>query len=257
MIHSTAIVSPRAELGREVSIGAYSVIGDEVELGDRVTIGNHVVVEGPTRIGRATRVFPFAYIGGPPQDLKYKGERSSLVIGERNTIREHVTMNRGTAGGGGITSVGDDNLFMAQAHIAHDCHVGSGNVFANCATLAGHVEVADHTTIGAFSGVHQFVRVGAYAFVGGYSVVVKDPLPYALSVGNHARCYDVNTLGLRREGFSRDTIRTLERAFFLLLSSKLNTTQALERIRAEMSGIPEIDYLADFIATSKRGVIKR
>jgi UDP-N-acetylglucosamine acyltransferase len=146
---------------------------------------------------------------------------------------------------------------MAQAHIGHDCQVGSTNVFANCATLAGHVEIADHITIGAFSGVHQFVRVGSYAFVGGYSVVVKDPLPYARSVGNHARCYDVNTLGLRREGFSKETIRTLERAFFLLLASKLNTTQALERIRAEMSGIPEIDYLVDFIATSKRGVIKR
>ncbi len=257
MIHPTAIVSSRAELGKNVSVGAYAIIGDEVVLDDDVEIASHVVIQGPSTIGRATRVFPFACLGEPPQDLKFKGERTTLVVGERNTIREYVTMNRGTAGGGGVTSVGHDNLFMTQAHVAHDCHFGSDNVMANCATLAGHVDVADHITIGAFSGVHQYCRVGNYAFIGGYSVVVKDALPYAQTVGNHARCYGANALGLRRQGFSAETIRTIDHAFFLLLSAKLNTTQALDRMRMEMSGIPEIDYLIEFIETAKRGVIKK
>ncbi|MEP7273071.1 MAG: acyl-ACP--UDP-N-acetylglucosamine O-acyltransferase [Acidobacteriota bacterium] len=257
MIHPTAIVSSGADLGKNVSIGAYAIIGDDVVLGDEAEVASHVVIEGPTTIGRETRIFPFACIGKEPQDLKFNGERTTLIVGERNVIREHVTMHRGTTGGGGVTSVGDDNLFMAQAHVAHDCHLGSDNVLANCATLAGHVEVEDHITIGAFCGVHQFCRVGAYAFIGGYSVVVKDALPYARTVGNHARCYGPNSIGLRRQGFSDETIRTIRHAFFLLLSSKLNTTQALERIKAEMTGISEIDYLIEFIEQSKRGVIKK
>lgn len=257
MIHPTAIVSSRAELGKNVSVGAYSIIGDDVTLAEDVEIASHVVIQGPSTIGRGTRVFPFACLGEPPQDLKFKGEKTILVVGERNTIREYTTMHRGTAPGGGITSVGNDNLFMAQTHIAHDCRVGSDNVFANAATLAGHVAVADHATIGAFSGIHQFCRLGAYGFIGGYSVVVKDALPYARTVGNHARCYGTNSLGLRRQGFSNEAIRAIDHAFFLLLSSKLNTTQALERIRSEMSGMPEIDYLVEFIETTTRGVIKK
>jgi UDP-N-acetylglucosamine acyltransferase len=255
-IHPTAIVSARAELAEDVSVGPYAVIGDDVILHSGIEIGAHVVIEGPTEIGRDTRLFPFSFVGQAPQDLKYRGERSRLVIGERNIIREYVTLHRGTEGGGSVTSVGDDNLFMAQAHVAHDCHVGSHIVFANGATLAGHVDVADHVTLGAYTGVHQFCRVGEHAFVGGYSVVVKDALPFARSVGNHAKCYGPNSLGLRRKGFSNETIRLIQHAFHLLLSAKLNTSQALERIRTEMKGYPEIDYLVGFIETSQRGVVK-
>ena len=257
MIHPTAIVSARAELGKNISVGAYSIIGDDVFIGDDSEIASHVVIHGPSTLGRESRVFPFACLGEPPQDLKFKGELTRLVVGNRNTIREYTTMHRGTADGGGVTTVGDGNLFMAQTHIGHDCVVGSDNVFANGATLAGHVEVANHVTLGAYSGVHQFCRLGAYAFVGGYSVVVKDALPYARSVGNHARCYGPNSLGLRRKGFSAEAIKAIDHAFFILLSSRLNTTQALERLRSEMSGTPEIDYLIQFIETARRGVIKK
>jgi UDP-N-acetylglucosamine acyltransferase len=255
-IHPTAIVGSKAELGSNVQIGPYSIVGDGVVLHDDVEVGPHVVIEGPSEIGRGTRLFPFSYVGQVPQDLKFSGEQTRLVVGERNIIREYVTMNRGTAGGGGVTSIGNDNLFMAQSHIAHDCHIGSNCIFANCATLAGHVEVADFATLGAYSGVHQYCRLGAHAFVGGYSVVVKDALPYATSVGNHARCYGPNSLGLRRKGFSDESLKQIRHAFHVLLSSKLNTTQALERIKAEMPQSPEVDYLVGFIEGSRRGVIK-
>jgi UDP-N-acetylglucosamine acyltransferase len=223
---------------------------------DEVEIAGHVVIEGPCEIGGGTRIFPFASIGGPPQDLKYAGEETRLVVGRRNVIREGVTMNRGTAGGGGLTSVGDDNLFMVQSHVAHDCIVGSHNVFANYAALAGHVTLGHHITLGAYVGVHQFCRIGDHAFIGGHSKIVKDALPYARTDGADAKCYGANTLGLRRQGFSNDVIRRIQRAFFLLLASKLNTRQALERIRSELAGVPEIDYLIEFIETSKRGVTK-
>jgi UDP-N-acetylglucosamine acyltransferase len=188
--------------------------------------------------------------------LKYKGEETRLVVGERNVIREYVTMNRGTAAGGGLTAVGDDNLFMAQSHVAHDCIVGSHNVFANTASLAGHVTVGDYVTLGAFVGVHQFCRIGNHAFIGGLSKIVKDALPYARTDGIEARCYGANTIGLRRRGISTEAIRQIQRAFFLLISSKLNTTQAVERIKAELKGRAEIDYLTKFIEGSQRGVTK-
>lgn len=256
MIHPTAIVSPKAELGRQVSVGAYSIIGDEVVIHDDVEVMSHVVIEGPSEIGSGTRIFPFASIGQPPQDLKYAGEKTTLKVGQRNTIREYVTMNRGTAGGGGVTSVGSDNLFMAQSHVAHDCRVGSHNIFANAASLAGHVEVFDHVTIGAYTGIHQFCRVGHHAFVGAYSKIVKDALPFARTDGNDAKCYGANTLGLRRKGFTNETIRHIQHAFHILLAAKLNTTQALERLKAESAGIPEVDYLIEFIETAERGVTK-
>ena len=258
MIHPTAVVSVRAQLGANISIGPYTIIGDDVVLADEVEVGGHVVIEGPSEIGSGTRLYPFSSIGQPPQDLKYQGEPTRLIVGERNTIREYVTMNRGTVGGGGVTTVGSDNLFMAQAHIAHDSHVGSHNVFANCASLAGHVEIADHITIGAYVGIHQYCRVGSYAFIGGYSKIVKDALPYARSDGNHhPKCYGANTIGLRRQGFPVQSIRQIQHAFHLLLTSKLNTTQALERLKSEMAGNPEIDYLIKFIETSSRGVLTR
>jgi UDP-N-acetylglucosamine acyltransferase len=256
MIHSTAIISSCARIGANVTVGPYSIIGDYVNINEGVEIAGHVVIEGPCEIGEGTRIYPFASVGQPPQDLKFKGEVTRLVVGRRNVIRECVTINRGTAGGGALTSVGDDNFFMAQSHIAHDCIIGSGNVFANCALLAGHVTVGDRTTLGAFVGVHQFCRVGDHAFIGGFSKVVKDALPYARTDGVEAKCYGANTIGLRRKGFSNEIIRHIQQAFRLLLASNLNTAQALERVKAEMSGIPEIDYLINFIETSERGVTK-
>jgi len=256
MIHPTAIISSRAQIGRNVRVGPYSIIGDQVTLHDEVAIAGHVVVEGPCEIGAGTQIYLFASIGQPPQDLTFKGEETRLVIGQRNVIREAVTMNRGTAGGGGLPSVGDDNLFMAQSHVAHDCIVGSGNVFANLASLAGHVTVGDQITIGAFVGVHQFCRIGDHAFIGGYSKIIKDALPYARTDGVEAKCYGANTIGLRRKGLSNEVIRHIQQAFRLLLNSNLNTSQALERIRAEMADVPEIEYLIGFIEKSERGVTK-
>lgn len=255
-IHPTAMIDPGARIGEGVSIGPYSIIGDRVELGDGVGIGAHVVIEGPCRIGRETKIYPFASLGQPPQDLKYRGEETWLEIGERNTIREYVTMNRGTVGGGGLTLVGSDNLFMAQAHVAHDCRVGSHNIFANVASLAGHVTVEDYVTVGAFVGVHQFCRLGSHAFIGGFSKIVKDALPYGRTDGAEAKCYGANTIGLRRRGFSAEAIRRIQEAFRLILASQLNTTQAVEQIAAAMGGCPEIDYLTDFIRGSSRGVTK-
>ena len=255
-IHPTAVVSPRAQLGHDCFIGPYTIIGDEVILGDRVRLDSHVVVDGRTSIGEDTHVFPFVSIGLASQDLKYRGEPSETRIGQRCSIREFVTIHRGTEGGGMLTEVGDDCLIMAQAHVAHDCIIGSRVIMANAATLAGHVTVEDGANIGAYSGVHQFCRIGREAYVGGYSVVVKDALPFALTVGNHARCYGLNTTGMRRRGYSQQTMDALHHAFHLLLSSRLNTTQATERIRDEIAESQEVDELIRFIETSKRGVIK-
>ena len=231
-IHPTAIISPNAELGRNVSVGPYSIIGDDVILHDDVRVASHCVIEGPSEFGSGSVFFPFVSAGQVPHDLKYRGERSWLRAGERNTFREFSTLHRGTEGGGNLTEIGSDNLFMAQSHVAHDCRIGDHVIFANGASLAGHVIVEDYATLGAYSGVHQFCRVGRHAFIGAWSVVVKDALPFARTVGNHARCYGQNTLGLRRKGFSTDEIARISRAFRLLLAAKLNTTQALEAIKA-------------------------
>jgi len=255
-IHPTAIVSPKAELGQNVTLGPYTTIGDEVVIHDDVQIVSHGVIEGPTEIGAGCKIFPFASIGLSPQDLKYQGERSYLKIGERNIIREHVTVHRGTEGGGGVTTVGHDNLLMVGAHVAHDCHIGNHVILANVASLGGHVTIEDHATLGAHVGVHQFCRIGRYAFVGAYAVLVKDALPYATTWGDHAKCYGPNVVGLRRKGFTQEQIHTIHRAFRLLLQSKLNTAQAVEAIRAELGDQPEIDYLIEFIETSERGVAK-
>lgn len=255
-IHPTAIVSANAKIGADCHIGAFCVIGDEVSLGEKVHLESHVVIDGKTSVGDETRVFPFVSIGLAPQDLKYKGEPTATEIGKRNHIREFVTIHRGTSGGGGLTRIGDDNLLMAQAHVAHDCQIGNDVIMANAATLAGHVEIADRANVGAYSGVHQFCRVGREAFVGGYSVVVKDALPFAISQGNHAKCYGLNRLGMKRRGYSKETIEKLHHAYHLLLSSKLNTSQAVERMKEEISDCAEVDYLVEFIESSKRGVVK-
>lgn len=255
-IHETAIVSLEARIAEDCYIGPFSTVGPQVVLGPRVRLESHVVIDGDTEIGDDTHVFPFASIGLAPQDLKYGGEPTSTVIGKRNQIREFVTIHRGTAGGGGITRIGDGNLLMAQAHVAHDCQLGNEIIMANAATLAGHVEIADRANVGAYSGVHQFCRVGLEAFIGGYSVVVKDAPPFAIIQGNHARCFGLNKVGMKRRGYSKETIDALNHAYHLLLSSKLNTTQAMEKIRDEITGVKEVDLLLDFIETSKRGVVK-
>jgi UDP-N-acetylglucosamine acyltransferase len=255
-IHATAIIANGARIGDGCTIGPFCTVGENVTLGNNVRLDSHVVVDGHTSIGDETHVFPFVSIGLGPQDLKYAGEPTRCEIGARNHIREFVTIHRGTQGGGGLTSIGDDNLLMAQAHVAHDCRLGSGIIMANAATLAGHVEIADRASVGAYSGVHQFCRVGLEAFVGGYSVVVKDAMPFAIIQGNHAKCYGPNRVGLKRKGYSREAIDKLNHAFHLLLSSKLNTTQAVEQIRAEIADCPEVNVLVEFIETSKRGVVK-
>jgi len=255
-IHASAIVHADAAIGDDCHIGPFCTVGAGVKLGAGVRLDSHVVIDGITEIGAETHVHPFVSIGLGPQDLKYAGEPTSTVIGKRNQIREFVTIHRGTVGGGGVTRIGDDNLLMAQAHVAHDCQVGSSVIMANAATLAGHVEIADRASVGAYSGVHHFCRVGYEAFIGGYSVVVKDALPFAIIQGNHAKCYGLNKIGMKRRGYSQDVIEGLNHAFRLLLSSKLNTTQALERIRAEVTGCKEVTLLVDFIESSKRGVVK-
>ena len=255
-IHETAIVGDRAQIGDDCYIGPFSTVGDEVVLGSRVRLDSHVVVDGRTAIGGDTHIFPFASIGLAPQDLKYAGEDTATEIGERNQIREFVTIHRGTSGGGGLTKIGSDNLLMAQAHVAHDCSIGNEVIMANAATLAGHVEIADRANVGAYSGVHQFCRVGYEAFVGGYSVVVKDAPPFAIIQGNHAKCYGLNRVGMKRRGYAKDTIEKLHRAYHLLLSAKLNTTQALEKIKEEIKDCKEVDLLVEFYETTKRGVVK-
>jgi len=255
-IHPSAIVSPRAELGEGTYVGPFCTVGPEVRTGRGVRFESHCVVDGRTFVGDETRLFPFVSLGLASQDLKYRGEPAETRVGRRCRLREFVTVHRGTEGGGMLTSIGDDCLVMAQAHVAHDCLVGDGVIMANGATLAGHVRVEGGANIGAYSGVHQFCRVGREAYVGGYSVVVKDALPFALTVGNHAKCYGLNTVGMKRRGYPRRTVEDLQRAFRLLLSSRLNTTQALERLRAELPDSPEVAELVRFIETSERGVVK-
>ena len=257
-VDSSAHIAPTAQIGAGCVIGPHAVIGPNVVLGKKVRIGASAVVDGHTTIGDESEIYPFASIGMPPQDLKYKGEPTRLDIGKRNIFREFVTIHRGTAGGGGRTTIGDRNLFMNYAHIAHDCHVGSDTIFGPGATLGGHVSVDDFATISAYSGVHQFCRVGRHAFIGGYSVVTKDALPFAKTVGARSLCrvYGMNTIGLMRRGFDEDTLHKLKRAFRYLLQSKLNATQAVQKIASEPGlSSPEVDYLVTFIRTSSRGAI--
>ena len=256
IIHPTAVVHPNVVIGAGSVVGPYATIGAHVKIGEHCRIGASSVIGGWTTIGDRTEVFPFASIGLAPQDLKYKGEPTRLVIGEHNVFREFVTIHRGTAGGGGITTIGNHNLFMAYAHVAHDCHVGNHVIFGNAATLGGHVYVEDFATISAYSGVHQFCRVGQHAFIGGYTVVTRDALPYAKTVGNRARIYGVNSIGLARRGFSEPLIEKLRRAYRQLVQH--NTSRALELIEKDKTlEAPEVRYLVDFINSAKRGVILR
>ena len=256
-IDSTAVISSEASIASDVVIGPYSIIGPDVTVGAGTVIGPHVRIEGPTRIGERNQIVGQSSLGTPPQDLKYHGERTELVIGNENMIREFVTINRGTTGGGGITTIGDGNFFMAYSHVAHDCHVGSKTIFANNATLAGHVEVGDFATVGAFSAVHQFCRVGRHAFIGGGSICTQDVLPFVKTVGNRpAQTYGINTIGLQRKGFTQETIEALQRAYRILIRSKLKLAEALTVMENELGSNPEAKYMIEFVRASQRGIIR-
>ncbi len=256
-IDPTAIVSSEARLAPDVEVGPYAVIGANVELGRGCTVGAHAVLEGPSTFGEENRIFPHAALGFAPQDLKYRNEPTTLKVGSRNTFREFSTVHRGTAGGGAVTSVGDDNFLMAYIHIAHDCHVGSRTIFANYAALAGHVEIGDDAIIGAFCAIQQFSRVGRHAFMGAMTGASQDVLPFVKTDGNHVvKTYGINTLGLKRKGFPDERIDALKAIYRLLVSPKLNTSQALKRIAAEFPSNEDALYIAEFIRTSKRGVHK-
>jgi UDP-N-acetylglucosamine acyltransferase len=256
-IHPTAIVDPGARVADSADIGPYSIIGAEVEIGARTRLVAHVYVEGPTRIGEDNIFYPYSSIGVAPQDLKYKGERSETRIGDRNRIREFVTIHRGTEGGGLITSIGDDNLLMAYVHVAHDVRIGSHTISGNGVGFAGHVTVGDWAVIEPMSGVHQFCRVGRHAIVGAGSIVTQDVMPFSMTVSEREiKSFGANRIGLERRGFPAPARDGLHKAFRLLTRTGLNTSQAIERIRAEVEPCPEIDELIEFISASERGVIK-
>jgi UDP-N-acetylglucosamine acyltransferase len=256
-VHPTAIVDPGARIAESAEIGPYCVIGAEVEIGAGTRLMAHVYVEGPTWIGEDNIFFPYSSIGAASQDLKYKGERAETRIGSRNKIREFVTIHRGTQGGGLVTRIGDDNLIMAYAHVAHDCEIGNHVILVNGVTLGGHVVIGDWVEVSAFTGIHQFCRVGRHAIIGGYSVVVQDVMPFSNTVSERPiRVFGANKIGLERRGFARDTIEALQTAIRLLTRAQLNTTQAVEKIQAEVPACAEVEELLEFIQSSQRGVIK-
>jgi UDP-N-acetylglucosamine acyltransferase len=256
-VHPQSVISPRVRLGAGVRIGAYAVVGDDVELGDGTVLDHHAVVHGPAKLGRKNRVYPFAVIGGDPQDRAYAGERVAIEVGDENTFREFATVNRGTPKGGGVTRVGNGNLLMSYVHIGHDCQIGNRAEFVNGATLAGHVTVEDHATVGAFCPVHQFCRIGKYAYVAAHTVITQDVPPFSKIVApRETRCYGLNSVGLKRAGFDAARIEALEKAYRLFLRSKLNTTQALAEMRGTLSESPDVLELIRFIETAERGVTK-
>jgi UDP-N-acetylglucosamine acyltransferase len=256
-IDCRAVVSPSARIGCGAKIAAYAVIGDEVELGEGCVVENHAVINGPARLGRQNHFYPFCSIGGDPQDLTYRGERVSLEIGDANEFHEFCTVNRGTVKGGGVTRVGSHNLIMAYAHVGHDSVVGNHTIFINGATLAGHVAVEDYVTIGNFSSVQQFCRVGRHAYIGAHSPITQDVPPFSKVVMERdIRNYGANTIGLERQGLSPERIRSIEWAYRLLLRSKLNTAQALEKMRETLSDSEDVLQLIRFIESAQRGVVK-
>jgi UDP-N-acetylglucosamine acyltransferase len=257
MIHPTAVVDPQASVPASCNVGPQCHIGAGVELGEDCELISHVSILGPAKIGARNRFFPFSAIGGEPQDLTYKEEPTRLEIGDDNVFREFVTVNRGTVKGGGLTRVGSHTLIMAYAHIAHDCLIGDHVIMANAATLAGHVTIGEWASVGAFSAVHQFDVVGAHAYIGGGTIVTRDVLPFSKTVAaRDAKAYGVNSIGLERRGFSKDRIQKIQHAFRVLLNSKLNTTQALEKLKAEGDQGEDVAMLIEFVEKSERGVIK-
>lgn len=257
LIHPTAIIDPRVELGQEVSVGAYTVIEGDVFVDVGTQIGPHVYIDHYTRIGKNCRISPFASIGTPPQDKKFKGEKTEVVIGDENVIREYVTINRGTPTGGGMTSLGDQNLLMAYVHVAHDCHLGNGIVMANVATLGGHVVLEDYCFIGGLSAVHQFVRVGAHAYIGGKTGIVQDIPPYVIASGERAKLYGLNIIGLTRHAFSNEVIMALKKTYQIVIRSHLTIQEAIIRVEKEIPPFPEVNRFLEFIRNSQRGITRK
>jgi UDP-N-acetylglucosamine acyltransferase len=257
MIHPTAVIDPRAHVHSTCSIGPYCIVGAGVEVGENCELISHVVIHGPTKIGANNRFFSFCAIGGEPQDLSYTGENTRLEIGEHNVIREYVTINRGTHKGGGLTTIGNHTLIMAYAHVGHDSVIGDRAMLVNAATLAGHVIVEEWAVVGALCAVHQFTRIGAHSYIGGGTVITKDVLPFSKCVTpRDTRTYGLNAVGLERRGFSKERISRIHHAFRVLLNSRLNTTQALEKLRSEGEQGEDVAMLLRFIEQSERGVIK-
>ncbi len=256
-VHSSAIVAESAIIGPGCCVGPFCIVGPHVELGEDCELVSHVVLDGHTRVGKRNRIFPFAAVGVAPQDLKYKGEPTRLEVGDENVIRESVTISSGTAGGGGVTRIGSHCLVMAYAHIGHDSQIGDHCILANAATLAGHVIIEDYATVGALCPVHQFCRIGRYAYVGGGTTITQDVLPFSLtSATRETHAFSLNRVGLERRGFSKDQLRELHQAYRTLLAAKLNTTQALEKLKSNETLGEEVRYLIEFIEGSSRGVIK-
>lgn len=256
-IHPTAIVDPAARIHPDADIGPFCVIGPEVEIGARTRLMAHLFIEGPTFIGEDNLFYPYSTVGVASQDMKYHGERAETRIGNGNRIREFVTIHRGTEGGGALTQIGDDNLLMAYVHIAHDAHLGSHCILGNATTLAGHVTIEDHAIVEAFSGIHQFCRIGRHAFVGGYSVLTQDVLPFSMTVTpRNSKLFGANKVGLKRRGFDPEKVDALNKCFRLLASDTLNTTQAIEQIREQVPPSAEVEELIEFIRSAKRGFIK-
>ncbi|MDB6046906.1 MAG: Acyl-[acyl-carrier-protein]--UDP-N-acetylglucosamine O-acyltransferase [Gammaproteobacteria bacterium] len=256
MIDARAIVSPKAQLAADVTVGPFSIIGPDVQIGAGTIVGPHVVINGPTVIGADNHFFQFASIGDAPQDKKYKGEPTRLEIGDRNVFRESCTVNRGTTHDHGITRVGSDNLFMAYSHVAHDCQVGNKTVFANCAALGGHVEIGDWVILGGLTAVHQFAKVGAHAFLAGGAIVTRDVPPYVMVAGNPGVPHAVNSEGLKRRGFTEEQIRNIREAYRILYRSDLRLSEALERLQPVAANCPEIRAFVDFIGTSTRSIVR-
>ena len=255
-VHSTAVVSPGAKLHPTVEVAPYVVIGGQVTIGAGTTVGPHAVIEGRTRIGERNKIFQFASVGAQPQDLKYAGEDSALEIGDENLIREFTTLHKGTTGGGGVTRIGNRNLFMAYAHVAHDCRVGDGCVLANAATLGGHVDIGDHVILGGLAAVHQFTRIGQHAFVAGGTMVVMDVPPFCTAQGDRAELVGINSIGLARHGFTEDQIGRVKEAYRILFRSKLPLEDAVERLRTELGDQTEIQTLLAFVTSSHRGLTR-
>ena len=256
MIHPTAIIDPGAEIGENVSIGPYSYIGHDVFIDRDTTIGSHVVIEPYTSLGANCKVYQFVSLGAPPQSIKFSGEKTYVKIGNNCQIREFVTVHRGTVGDRGLTEVGDDCLLMAYTHIAHDCQIGHHVIFANNATLAGHITVGDYATVGGLVAVHQFVHIGRYAFIGGKSAVVKDIPPYVIAVGDRAKLYGLNSVGLKRQNFSQQSLLSLKKAYRIVFRIGLTLNEAIERVQAEVEQTPEVVYFLDFLKSSKRGITR-
>jgi UDP-N-acetylglucosamine acyltransferase len=256
MIHKTAIIDAKAELDSEVEVGPYCIIGSHVKIGKGTRLSPHVVIDGWTQIGEGCHIFQFASIGAIPQDLKYKGEESWVILGNNNVIREFVTINRGTAQSGGRTVIGDHNLLMAYCHVAHDCKIGNHVILANNATLAGHIEIEDYAIVGGLVAVHQFVRLGGYSIIGGSSGVNKDIPPYMIANGQRVKLYGLNTVGLKRHNFSHEAVSNLKKAYRIIFRSSLTAKKALDQLQAEIKNSPEVDHLINFIKNSKRGIAR-